>query len=313
MTATPLGGGPEFDRIRAIVAALGPRSAGLGNDVAWVTLAGGHLAISTDVSVEGVHFRREWLTLEEIGWRAAAAAFSDLAAAGATAIGVVTALTVPAGESVANTTRLMQGVDAAAEWAGGRLLGGDLSRGDSISLAVTAVGTAERMMTRSGARPGDGLWVSGELGGARAALSAWTAGREPPPEARARFAKPPLRLGWGHWLASHGATAMLDVSDGIAGDAGHLAAASGVAIRVFLEALPTHSAVEAEARAGGESPAEFAARGGEDYELLVTLPASFGGSEEVVLTRIGTVASGAGVIFESAGRMVELSGHNHFA
>ncbi len=312
MTATPLGSGAEFDRIRAIVAALGPRAGSLGNDVAWVSLGASHLAISTDVSVEGVHFQREWLSLEEIGWRATAAALSDLAAAGASAIGVVVALTLPAGEGVATSTRLMQGVDGAVASVGGTVLGGDLSRGEVISLAVTVVGSGERMLGRSGAGPGDGVWVTGQLGGARAALEAWTGGREPVPNARARFAHPEPRLAWGRWLAAHGATAMLDLSDGIAGDAGHLAAAGGVGVRVSLELLPIHPAVALEAGRAGEPPAVFAARGGEDYELLVTMPAAFAGCGEVPLTRVGWVVDGAGAAFELAGRRLPLSGYNHF-
>jgi thiamine-monophosphate kinase len=313
MVAIPLGAGPEFDRIRAIVSALGPRAAALGNDVAWISLGGAHIAISTDISVEGVHFRRQWLSLEEIGWRAAAAALSDLAAAGATVIGVVTALTVPGDEGAAATTQLMQGVDAAVESVGGMVLGGDLSRGETLSLAVTVLGTAERRMSRAGATPGDGLWVTGSLGGARAALAAWTAGREPAPAARARFSHPEPRLDWGRWLVGQGATAMLDLSDGIAGDAGHLAAASGVGLTIALESLPLHPAVAAEARTAGEEPAVFAAEGGEDYELLVAMPPEFSGSGAVYLTRVGSVVPGVGASFEVGGRRVELSGYNHFA
>jgi thiamine-monophosphate kinase len=313
MTATPLGGGGEFDRIRAIAAALGSRARELGNDTALVRLGNTTVALSADVSVEGVHFRREWLSFEEIGWRAAASALSDLAASGAEPIGVLAALTIPAQEPLSTFVALMQGVGAAADAVGGKVLGGDLSRGEAIALALTVLGTAPTPVKRSGAHPGDGVWVTGELGGARAALTAFLAAREPDPGARARFARPEPRIAWGRWLAAHGARAMLDVSDGLAGDAGHLAAASGVALRIELERVPCHSAVRAEALQAGEPAAVFAAKGGEDYELLVVLPSAFPGVVEFPLTRVGEVLPGAGLRLELAGRPLVPAGYEHFA
>ncbi|HEU5219216.1 MAG TPA: AIR synthase related protein, partial [Gemmatimonadales bacterium] len=168
-----LAGGPEFDRIRAIIGALGPRATGLGGDVGYVEAGNDLISLSTDVSVEGVHFRREWLTLEEIGWRAAAAALSDLAAIGAECVGLLVALTTPPREPEASFVSLMKGVDGAVASAGGVVLGGDLSRGDALALAVTVVGRSRTAISRRGARAGDGLWMTGELGGARAALAAW--------------------------------------------------------------------------------------------------------------------------------------------
>src|SRR5690606_8898779 len=135
---------------------------------------------------------------------------------------------------------------------------------------------AVHLVRRTGARPGDGLWVSGALGGARAALAAWEDGRQPDARAREAFARPAPRLALGAWLAAAGAHAMLDLSDGLAGDARHLAAASGVRIAVELERVPLHHAVHAEAERARKAPARFAAEGGEDYELLAALPATFG-------------------------------------
>jgi thiamine-monophosphate kinase len=126
MTAIPLGQGPEFDRIRAIAGRLGFRAGVLGDDCALIELGETFLALSTDVSVEGVHFRRDWLSLEEIGWRATAAALSDLAAAGAAAVGVLAALTVPAAEPAATFAALMEGAGNAVSSAGGVVLGGRL-------------------------------------------------------------------------------------------------------------------------------------------------------------------------------------------
>jgi len=311
MTATPLGSGPEFDRIRAIAAALGSSARGLGDDCAFVPTGNEWLALSTDVSVERVHFRREWLSLEEIGWRAAASALSDLAAAGAVEPVALAALTVPAGEGPDTFASLMRGVGAALAATGGVVIGGDLSKGEAIALAITVVGRARRVVGRRGAEPGDALWVTGALGGARAALTAWNAGRQPAAGARIRFAHPAPRLVAGRWLVEHGAKAMLDLSDGLAGDAKHLAAASGVALRIDLGTLPLDAAI-GESGIDGE-PAGFAAQGGEDYELLVAMPAAFRGTSEFPLTRIGEVSAGLGVTLTQDGRPVTLAGYDHFA
>jgi thiamine-monophosphate kinase len=316
MTTTALGAGREFDRIRAIARALGDRASDLGNDCALVDVAGVTLALTTDVSVEKIHFRREWLTLEEIGWRATAASLSDLAAAAAEPIGVLAALTMSAGEPEESFAAVMRGCGAAAASVGGVVLGGDLSRGESLALAITSVGRTSHAMRRRGARPGDTVWVTGALGGARAALAAWTAGREPDPGARIRFARPEPRIAAGRWLAGQGARAMMDLSDGLAGDAGHLAAASGVTLRIALDRLPIHPAVAPEAGRVGDSPPVFAARGGEDYELLVVMPAGFPGTGApgVPLTAIGVVESGAPrAILEFGGTPVSLTSYDHFA
>ena len=313
MSVIPLGSGPEFDRIRAIARRLGAHAAELGDDCALVDVGGTTLALSTDVSVEGVHFRREWISPQEIGWRATAAALSDLAAMGASAVGVLVALTVPPVEKPPIFAALMEGVGGAVSASGGKVLGGDLSRGEAISLAITVIGTAARPVHRRGAQVGDRLWVTGQLGGARAALEAWNAGRVPLAGARERFAKPMPRLDAGRWLAEHGATAMLDVSDGLAGDVGHLAAASKVALVVDLGALPLHPDITREAFAVRETPGVFAARGGEDYELLVTMPREFQGTDAVPMTCIGEVHPGIGVAFFEDGFELSISGYDHFA
>lgn len=309
MTHTPLGPGPEFDRIRAIASVLGADAGRLGDDCALVSLAEGTLALSIDVSVEGVHFRREWLSLEEIGWRAAAAALSDLAAEGAGADGVLVALTVPPGAGDDDAAAVMRGVGAAAGAVRAAVNGGDLSSGPGWSVAVAVFGMVERPVTRAGARPGDGLWVTGQLGGAGQALKEWLQGATPAAEARSAFAHPEPRIATGRWLAAHGATAMLDLSDGLAADAAHLAAASGVRLVVDLASLPL---------APGVTDPRGGAAGGEDYELLVSLPPDFAGREEcrratgVPLTSIGAVHAGAGVEFSLDGRPVTVKGFQHF-
>ena len=175
-------------------------------------------------------------------------------------------------------------------------------------------------MTRVGAQPGDGIWVTGVLGGARAALEVWRRGAAPADDARRAFARPEPRISAGLWLGAHGARAMLDLSDGLAGDAGHLAAASGVRIDLTLEMVPVAAAAIAEARRLDLPVQQFAAEGGEDFELLVALPPDFDPAAAVefedacgiALTRIGTVARGRGVRAELAGRRLELRGYDHF-
>jgi thiamine-monophosphate kinase len=315
-----LGPGPEFDRIRTIARVLGDRSHGLGDDCALLPDGDGTLAVSTDVSVEGVHFRLDWLDPVEVGWRATAAALSDLAAEGAVPIGVLPAVTVPAGAPEPDLVALSSGIGDAAASVGGVVIGGDLSTGPVWSVAVTVIGRAERPVTRAGATPGDGVWVTGVLGGARAALEAWRRGGAPEEDARRAFAHPEPRIAAGLWLAAHGARAMLDLSDGLAGDAGHLAAASEVRIDLALEMVPVAAAAIAEAKRLDLPVQQFAAEGGEDYELFVALPGDFGASEvrefeaacRIALTRVGTVRRGAGVRVELAGRPLALRGYDHF-
>ncbi len=316
-----LGSGPEFDRIRRIIARLGPVAGPIGDDCAVIPEGPGRLVASSDLSVEGVHFRTEWLTLTEIGWRAAAAALSDLAAEGASAVGVLVSLGVPPGAAEGEPAEIMAGVGEAVASVGGVVLGGDLSGAGQWLVDVMVLGRAERPVTRAGARPGDALWLTGRLGGARAALSAWVEGSAPPPEARSAFAHPEPRLSAGQALAAAGATAMLDVSDGLGGDAAHLAAASACALEIDLDLVPVHPDVIEAARRKGIHPARFAALGGEDYELLVTMPPGFGPNDAarisrasgVPLTRIGVVAPGSGARFRLAGAEIDLKGFDHFA
>lgn len=314
-----LGPGAEFDRIRNIIGVLGAQAGGLGDDCGMVEQEDGFLALSTDVSVEGVHFQLDWITPEEVGWRATAAALSDLAAAAADPIGVLCAVTMPRTSPESRLLEIMVGVRNAAAAVGASVLGGDLSSGPVWSVAVTVLGRTRRPISRSGAEAGDGLWVTGTLGGARAALQAWLNVREPEALARERFAHPEPRIAAGRWVAKHGATAMIDLSDGLAGDTRHLAAASQLAMTIDLDSLPVSEEVRHEALRLGVPAAQFAAEGGEDYELLVSLPGSFSAAAEftrdcgVPLTHIGDVAQGKGVEFVSAGRSIELRGFSHFS
>lgn len=291
-----LGPGQEFDLIRRFLeqsAAPGPDVVvGPGDDCAVFTAP--RTAVSVDLAMEGVHFRREWLTPEEIGYRATAASLSDLAAMAATPIGVLASLAIPADEVPEYAARVMAGVREGVEGVGGTLMGGDLVRSvGPLVLDIVALGAAPHPVLRSGARPGDELWVTGTLGGAAAAVAAWLAGAEPDPDARRTFAHPVPRLREARWLAERGALhALLDLSDGLAGDVRHLAAASKVGILIDAARVPIHPAA---ARTG--RGLDLALTGGEDYELLFAAPpgaveplaAEFGADFMVELHRVGEV------------------------
>jgi thiamine-monophosphate kinase len=309
-----LGPGPEFDRVRAILAALGEAGAPSGEDVALLSVGGKTLALSTDLSIEGTHFLTDWLTLEEIGWRSAAAALSDLAAVGATPLGVLVALGVPADAGDVDVAAVMRGVGQVTLEVDARVLGGDLSKAPAWTVAVTVIGEVAKPTSRAGGTPGDLLYVTGELGGAHAALQTWLhrKGRDMHPEARERFAHPLPRIAAGRALSAS-ATAMMDLSDGLAADAWHIAAASNCGAVIELDTLPVAAAALAFVKGSREDAALFAAEGGEDYELLVALPH---GLEppilNVKLTRVGRLVAGDGVQFLSGSTPVLPKGFQHF-
>ncbi|MBM3907751.1 MAG: thiamine-phosphate kinase [Gemmatimonadetes bacterium] len=308
----PLGYGGEFAIISAALKRWGALASGIGDDCAVLDVpAGERLVLSVDTAVEGVHFRRTWLSPEEIGYRATMAALSDLAAMAATPMGVAIALTLPTGwkdEFLA----LCDGIGEATKAVGARIIGGDLSRGADLSLSLTVVGHVATPLSREGARPGDAIWVTGALGGPLLALRAWERGETPDATARARFARPTARFDAARWLLAHGATAGLDLSDGLLSDAGHLAAAGGVQLVVNLDRLP--------ALAG--ATAEDAAQSGEEYELLVTGPASldakaFEAACGLPITCIGAVVPplpGEPLVeaLRHGARVAVPRGHDHF-
>jgi len=313
-----LGPGREFDRIRAMAARWKDRARGLGDDCAILEVGGDRIAVSMDLSVEGVHFRRDWMTPAEIGYRAAAAALSDLAAMAAEPMALLLSLAAPAEEPEATFAALADGVGDAASDAGAVIVGGDLSRGDALLVDVCVIGRAGAAVGRGGARPGDRLVVTGSLGGPLAALTAWRAGAVPAPEARARFVRPTPRHAAARFLEANRARALIDISDGLAADLGQLLAASGVGASVEVERIPVLPVAAAAARAAGEPAWHFAARSGEEYELLAALPPDVSDDElaraPVPLTVIGSIeAAEHGLRATEAGAAVTLPlGHDHF-
>jgi thiamine-monophosphate kinase len=309
----------------------GPRvRLGSGDDAA-VTVPGGATATSVDAIVEGVHFRREDAGLHEIGRKALATALSDLAAMGAEAGEAYVVLGAPPTFSEADFLALLDGLLELASETGATLAGGDVTSAPVLTLAVTVVGHAsapERLITRAGARPGDLLVLTGEIGAAAAgrllldvpsladSVPASTAG-----PLRARQTNPAPRLRSGRALAEAGARAMIDLSDGLGGDTAHLALASGVAMRIDAGSLPLAEGLTEVAAAAGRGPLEMAISGGEDYELLAALPADrlteastrIGEAAETSLTPIGEVKAGKGVeIRLPGGGRLEAQGYDHF-
>lgn len=289
-THIEMGPGREFDAVRALLHQWGSAARGVGDDGAVLDVPPGEkLVVSTDTTVEDVHFRRPWMGAEEIGWRATQAALSDLAAMAARPLGVLVALTVPRGWR-AELPSLAEGIASATRAASAPIVGGDVTDGDRLALGITVMGHAAKPLSRAGARPGDSLYLTGALGGPGAALEAWLAGSEPDATSRERFVHPVARIAAGDWLARAGATAAIDLSDGLAGDVAHLAAASGVSCVLDLDAIP---------RLPGAS-VEQALRSGEEYELLVAAQdldaAAFALAHAgLALTRIGRVEARADI------------------
>ena len=259
-----MGPGQEFDVIRRLMQTWGDLATDIGDDAAVLpSRADGLRVVSTDACVEHVHFRSAWIAPDEVGHRAAAAALSDLAAMGAVAEFVLVAFVVP-DHWQSQLEAVAQGIGRVVRAAGARIVGGNLSRGDTFGITLTVIGCATRPVSRRGAQPGDLVVATGLLGGPGQALTAWLNGQRPREWARTRFAQPWPRLAQGQRLAAHGATAMLDLSDGLVADLGHLAAASGVRVRLDAERVPC----------GPDCRMEEALSSGEEYELVATLPPS---------------------------------------
>lgn len=259
-----LGPGAEFDAVRVLLREWGATAVSIGDDAAVLDVpTGTRLVVSTDASVEDVHFRRGWIAPDEIGWRSAQAALSDLAAMGASPLGILVALSVPASWRV-DLAALAAGIGDAASSTWAPIVGGDVTDGERLSLVITVLGHVTRPLSRAGARPDDLLFVTGEFGGPGAAVAAWERGTAPRAEHRARFARPAARIAAGVWLSAHGAHAAIDVSDGLAGELSHLAAASGVRCVIDVDAIPCVPGVA--------SPEALTS--GEEYELLVAVPAA---------------------------------------
>lgn len=305
-----MGGGAEFDAIRRLLAIWGQSAIGIGDDAAMIPCPDGEqLVVSTDACVEGVHFRREWLSAEEIGGRAAAAALSDLAAMAATPRALLLSIVLPA-HWRDELDALGRGVGNVAAAAACPIVGGNISAGGELSLTITVIGSATSPLFRSGALVGDDVYVTGALGGPAAALRALNSGADVMAAHRTRFASPVPRLREARWLAEHGARAAIDVSDGLLADAAHIARASGVTIALDTSAIPCLAGITS----------TDAMTSGEEYELLVAMPAeagldtaAFEKAFAIPVTRIGTVVPQQDEPVVLDGSPSRGRGHDHLA
>lgn len=313
----------EFERIARIERLLGRTSrgkasaleVGIGDDAAVLRLAQ-RTVWTVDAQVQGVHFDRRWLTLEDIGYRSFQAAVSDLAAMGARPIAALSSLAFPASLRDAELEAVVRGQAEAARECTCPIVGGNLSRATELSLTTSVLGSVDAPLLRSGARVGNQLWLIGEVGMAALGLRALMRGERKTPAVAAcvqRWRRPRALLREGRALLQR-ATAAIDVSDGLAGDARHLAKASRV--RLVFDAVALEASFSGELTAAaaklGLSPLDAALAGGEDYALLACGDAA---RRPAFARAVGRVESGrAGVWLDVRGRRQALSGSfDHFA
>ncbi len=286
---------------------------GIGDDAAILRAPGGREIVWTvDAHVEKVHFERRWLTWEDCGYRSFIAAASDVSAMGAAPWCALGALSLTPDVTDLDLEAIADGQNVAARAVGARMVGGNLSAGEIVTLTTSVLGLATRAIRRRGARVGDGLWIAGEVGLAAAGLRALRLGKGGTGAEQAVLAwrRPAPRVVEGLAMAAV-AHAAIDVSDGLACDAGHLAEASGVCAVIDRALLLAHGgeALARTAEAVGADPVDLALHGGEDYALVAASSAAIEG-----FSRVGEVREGAGVYVrdEGAERRLDGRGFDHF-
>ncbi len=281
---------------------------GLGDDSAVTSPDGKPLVSCVDVLVQGVHFRTDWSSAHEIGRKSVAANLADIFAMGGAPKSLLIGLAVPADTKVAWVLELAEGIKAEADLVGAQVIGGDVVRSDQIVISVTALGSldAPKPITRSGAQVGDVLAVAGRLGYAQAGLLMLSRGfRSPKAIVSAhRVPEPPYELA----ALAHSANSMIDISDGLLSDVGHIAQSSGVAINIDSQKLVVTEELQAMASAFNGNALEWVLQGGEDHAFAATFSNSSQVPEGWVV--IGAVTAGEGVTVD--GETVAQSGWDHF-
>lgn len=282
-------------RVHPASTLLGP-----GDDAALVAAPDGRVAASVDMLVQGVHFRLDWSTPEQIGRKAAAVNMADVAAMGAVPTALLVGLGCPPTTRSELAEGLADGLWAEAMTQGAGVVGGDVVSAPTVTISVTVLGDLQGRppVTRSGARQGDVLAVAGRLGWAAAGLAVLTRGFRSPVEVVGahRVPRPPYAAG--PEAAAEGATSMIDVSDGLLADLAHVAEASSVSIDVWSDALPPATRLVEVAAALGSDPMRWVLTGGEDHALVATFPPE--ATLPPAWTPIGSVSAGMGVTVDGA-------------
>jgi thiamine-monophosphate kinase len=286
----------EFGVIDAITAHLEPAlgvEVGPGDDAAVVHAPDGRVVVSCDMFVDGVHFRTDWASGSEIGRRCAIAAMADICAMGGMPTALVVGLAAPSDTPLDLVTGIGEGLALAAGELGAGLVGGDVSRSDRLTVSVTVLGDMRgaRPVLRSGAQPGQVLALAGRIGHSAAGLDVLSRGFRSPVAVVAAYKVPEPPLSAGSIAAVMGATSMIDISDGLLADLGHIAAASHVSIDVTTAALSVPQRLVEVASALGKDPMVWLLTGGEDHALAATFPA--GADLPAPWERIGTVGEPA--------------------
>lgn len=300
MTVAGVGEFGLIDRVTARLAYGESCLLGPGDDAAVVAAPDGRVAASTDVLVEGRHFRRDWSGARDVGHRAAAANLADIVAMGATPTALLVALCMPPELDPAWAEELADGLGAEAALVGASVVGGDMSGSPTLTIAVTALGDlgGRPPVVRSGARPGDVVALAGRTGWAAAGYTVLSRGLRTPRLLVEAFRRPEVPYPAGPDAARAGATAMIDVSDGLLADLGHVAAASGVAIDVTGDAFEVPRQMRDAAQALGVDPYSWILTGGDDHALAATFPAAATLPEG--WRPIGRVSEGTGVTVDGA-------------
>jgi thiamine-monophosphate kinase len=305
---------------------------GIGDDCAVVRASPGmELLLTTDTQEEGVHFRREWSTPQDIGWRCLAVNVSDIAAMGGAPLGALVALCLPATLDLAFVDAFYEGMQALAHQYRCPVIGGNITQAAahlSVTIAVLGEAPSGQSVYRSGAQVGDEIWVTGELGGAKAGLEAL---RHPLQVATvhseyvlARYRRPTPRLQEAQYLREYGKIrSLVDLSDGLSSDLTHICEASGVGAQLHAAAIPIHAETRRVAHVLQADPLAYALHGGEDFELCLTAPPghlttlqhAFMTRFHCSLVRVGKIQAGSGITLCGAdGTQLPLQaqGYDHF-
>jgi thiamine-monophosphate kinase len=277
-----------------------------------------------------VHFRRDWSTAEDIGWRCLAVNVSDVAAMGGVPLGAVVALSVPGTMQVAFVERMYDGLSALAAAYDCPIVGGNICRSaERLSVTITVLGSSPRdgALCRASALPGDDIWVTGDLGGAKAGLEALihpqAVAELPTEQVLSRYRRPRPRLREALYLRRQDTHSLIDLSDGLSSDLAHVCEASGAGARLFADRIPINAETRGVASALGLDALTMALHGGEDFELCLTAPPDaaaalqqgFQGQFDCPLTHIGIIQAAGGVILrhpDGSDERLAAGGYDHF-